>query len=154
MWPSVHPDRALLFVGADRLMDRDQLVGHWIALLPDPRGERSAMDVVDDVHLALVLHQRKAPGPIRQAPLPSLFVDRQAEELDQRRAGGALRAVLGVGVAVPDAREIHLRRRGRGREQPVQQEYRYVRSPAHVRHVTGRYSMCHSAFGTVVAKDG
>src|SRR5688572_10546502 len=99
MRTAVHPDRPLLLVGADRLVDGNELVGDRIALLPDAGGEGTAVDVVRDVHLTLMFGQRQAPRAIGQTPLPRLIVDRQPQELDERRPRRALRTILGIRVA-------------------------------------------------------
>jgi hypothetical protein len=59
MRTSIHPDHAMLLVGVDRFMNRDQLVRDRIALFPNPCPERAAMDVGNDVHLAFVFRSDK-----------------------------------------------------------------------------------------------
>ena len=76
MRSSIHPDRPVLFVRADGFVDGDQLMRDRITFLPDSHLERTAMNILDDVNLALVLRKRQAARSVGQSPLPGLIVNR------------------------------------------------------------------------------
>ena len=82
----VHPDGAVLLIGAGVVVDRDQVLRLRIALLPDAELQGAAIDVGDRVDLALVLRERQTVRIPAQGPLASLGVDRNAEIIDQIRA--------------------------------------------------------------------
>src|SRR6185503_9428013 len=96
MRAAIHPDNAMLFVSADRFVNGYKLMRHRVPLLPDPHGKRAAVNVSDNMNLALMLQQRKAAGSKRQAPLSRLIIDRKALEFDKRRARATLRFVFGI----------------------------------------------------------
>ena len=108
MRPSVHPNHPVLFISADRLVDRDELVGDGVSFFPDPCPKRPAVNVGHHMHLALMLLERQSRRLIRQPPLSSLIVYGESEKLYQRRPCSAFRTILRVRIAVPDPGEIDL----------------------------------------------
>ena len=103
MRAAVHPDHAVLLVGAAVHVDRDQALRLRVAFLPDSQAQRAAMNIGRRVDLALMLGQAQAIGIPAQRPLARCFVDRQPEEIHQLRARPALRAVLvKVGPQTPE----------------------------------------------------
>ena len=75
-------------------VDRDDLLGLGVALLPDAQLQRSAQDVGRRVRAALVLghrEPRRVPGFRERA---GVVVDRQPQVVAERGAGNALRLVL------------------------------------------------------------
>src|SRR5437868_5043578 len=65
----VHPNRAVLFVGAGVLPDRDQVLSFRIALFPDAQLKRAAVNIGRCMHLTLVLLQTQTIGIPAQSPL-------------------------------------------------------------------------------------
>src|ERR1700722_7766988 len=81
----VHPDGAGLLVGADVLFDGNHVLGLRVALFPNAQVERSAVDIGNQMNLALMLGQggsRRAPG---ESPGACAFVDWDPIILDERR---------------------------------------------------------------------
>ena len=105
---SIHPDGPFLLVRADGLPDCDELMGDGISFLPQPHGERAAVDVLDDMDLALVLGKRKPAWAIGQTPLACVVIDREPHEFDKRRTRAALRLILVSHTGIPQTREIEL----------------------------------------------
>ena len=104
----VHPDRARLLVGADVVLDRDELLRVRIALFPDPELQRTSIYVGRDVHLALMLGQRQSRRIPAERPLPRAVGDRQAEIVAELGAGNALGLIF-IESGAPAARQVNLR---------------------------------------------
>ena len=66
-----------------------------IALLPDAKLERTAIDVRRDVHLALMLGQRQPRRIPAERPLARAVGDRQTEVVAELRTGNALGLIFG-----------------------------------------------------------
>ena len=107
MRPSVHPDRAVLFVRTDVLPDCDQLLGFRISFFPDPDLQGTAIDIRNRVHLALMLLHGQSRRVPAQSPLTRFFVDRQSQVVGQLRTRYALRLILVV-PGIPGAGQIDL----------------------------------------------
>ena len=126
MRAAVHPDDAVLFVSADGFVDGNQLMSDRISLLPDPHCKRPAVDVLDDVNLALVLRKRQTARSERESPLPRIVIDGQAQKFHKSRAGPAFRFVLCIGPRrCPKAGQIQLGVCGKTRSQsmaPIKKE--------------------------------
>src|SRR5262249_13936942 len=93
----IHPDRATLLVSTDGFLDRDQLMCDWIPFLTEPHLQGAAVNIFDDMDLALVLGKRQPPRAVSQSPLPRVIIDRKADEFNERRARSALRFVFIIG---------------------------------------------------------
>src|SRR5215813_1687207 len=55
MRPAIHPDRPALLVRVDVFVNRNQRMGDFIAFFPHSYLERTTMNVLDHVNLALML---------------------------------------------------------------------------------------------------
>src|ERR1700688_2925049 len=90
MRPVVHPDGSVLLVSADVLLDRNDALRLRILLFPDPQIKRSAIDIGNQVNLALMLGEgrsRRAPG---ESPGARAFVDGHTVILSERRIADRL----------------------------------------------------------------
>ena len=112
MRAAVHVDRPRLIVGADVMLDRDELLRVRVPIFPDAEVQRTAIDVGRDVHAALLFRQRDPRRIPAVGELPRRRVDRQAEIVAEVGARNALRKVFLVPRA-PGPREIGLRERRR-----------------------------------------
>src|SRR6516165_12082595 len=106
MRPTIHPDRAVLFIGADILADRDHRLRLRIFVLPDTEVQRPAENVRGYVDLALVLRQRKTRRIPGQPPGACTFRNRHAVVFTD---GRITRALL-VRERRPSAAEVSSRR--------------------------------------------
>ena len=59
MWPAVEPDRSLLRIGAEEVLDGDHRLRARIDFLGDANADRPTVDVRRDVRAALMLRQRQ-----------------------------------------------------------------------------------------------
>ena len=105
-------------------MNGDKLVRHVIALFPKTHLKRSAVDILDNVHLTLVFRKGQTPRAVSQAPLPGVIINRKAEEFDERRSSQTLRVIFILRARSPDAREIDLRKCGNAGKQNQRQKQR------------------------------
>ena len=110
MRPAVHPERPALLEVAHVQVNRHQLLRLGMALVPDPHVQRTAQDVRRRVSPALMLGHRQSGCVPRLGECPRALVDRQPQEVAERRPGNPLRLVL-VEDRVVAARDVELRRR-------------------------------------------
>src|SRR6185436_5042815 len=115
MRTAVEPDRPLLRVGAEEMLDGDRVLRGWIAFFGDPHANRPAIDVRRDMRAALLLGLRETRRVPTVRVLTRGGVDRQAKVVGEVGARAALWLIL-VEDAVPVAVEEALRA-GRCREQ-------------------------------------
>ena len=144
MRPSVHPDCSILFVSADRFVNRDETVGDRISLFPDPHRERSPMDVFDDVNLALMFRKRETTGPEGQPPLAGVVVDGKTDKVDECRPWSTLGFVFLIRTwRSPQASQIQLSegRNAFAEENAREEERRERLSP---REIVGHARQCRS----------
>src|SRR5689334_8355652 len=99
----------MLFVRADRFLKRDKLMRNGVPFVPDPHRQRTAMNIFDDVDLALMFRKRQPARAIGQSPLPRIIVDRKTDEFDQRGPGPSFRFVFVIWSGRrPYSREVDL----------------------------------------------
>src|SRR5262249_18124111 len=94
MRSAVHPNRPRLFVGADVVLDCDDLLGFGVLFLPDAELQRTVVDVGSDVHAALMLLQRQARGVPALGKQACRIIDRESGVIPQVRAGAAVLLVF------------------------------------------------------------
>jgi hypothetical protein len=76
-----------LIVGADVVLDRDDLLRLGILLLPDAEVQRAVVDVGRHVHATLMLLKRQARGIPALSEETRGVVDRDAEIVAEVRSG-------------------------------------------------------------------
>src|ERR1700752_4256138 len=105
----VHPNRARLFVGADVVLDRDDLLRLGILLLPNAQVQRAVVDVGRHVYAALMLLKRQARGIPALSEQARGVVDRDAEIVAKVRSGPAVLFIFVSPVRNPVSSQKHLR---------------------------------------------
>src|SRR4051812_21870838 len=94
MGTAIHPDGPGLLIRADVLLDRDNLLRLGIFFGPNTKVEWASIDIRRDVHLALMLGQRKARRVPTLGPEAGAVSDGKTRVVDQFGAGNALGLVF------------------------------------------------------------
>src|SRR3970040_1801926 len=87
MRPAIEPDRPLLGVGAQEVLDGDDILGAGIALFLDANADGPSVDVGRDVSAALVLRKREPGGVPTVGVLTARGVERHAQVVAECGAG-------------------------------------------------------------------
>ena len=106
--PAVHPDRPRLLVGADVVLDRDDVLRSGVLLVPDADVERAPVDVVHGVDATLLFVVGQPRGVPTLGPLTGGGRQRNARVVAQPDAGPAIGLVF-VLPRGPISGEINLR---------------------------------------------
>jgi hypothetical protein len=139
MRAAVHVDRPGLIVGADVVLDRDELLRIGVPILPDAKIQRAAVDIRRDVHTTLLFRQRDAGRIPAVGELSRRRVDRQTEIIAEVGARNTLRKVFLV-PGTPGPREIGLREGRRAEDgQPQQTPDDSYRHAVHDSPVIAKY---------------